>query len=104
MKDISVGEWVCVSEDGLHPSPYNDSWSWESKRSLLADVSAAHLDAARRPKVQRLAPGRYLYTVKNCDTLRYAQSYEVVQLTHENIQYYRELIESALKADEGYED
>lgn len=93
--DIQVGEWVCVSEDGLWPSAFTSLYSWETKKGAIEDIRDAKMDAARKPRVKRQAPGEYRYYPKSCDTKHYGNSYLVVKLTEENIDKYREMMNRA---------
>lgn len=80
--------------------------SWKTKNEIIKDIGVARLDIARRPKVKRVAPGKYLYTVKNCDTGRYdyGSEYEIVKLTPENIKYYQKMLDDTLESGDDLDD
>ena len=90
-----VNKWIGVTEDGLWTKLTDDTIvTFDRKKDLIEDIASARLDAAKKPKIKRWGVGRYLYTPKDCDTLRYDPSgYVLVKLTSENMKDYKELIE-----------
>ena len=99
---MDIGEWVAVSEDGLWVDCVTDATSFKSKKEAIDSVASAKLDPATRLKVKRISAGAYQYIPKNCDTLRYEynSAYDIVKLTSENIEHYKELEEQLDDQDE----
>lgn len=87
---MKVGEWVVTGGDGLWESSSEaDKWSFESKKEAIQTVSHAVMDARKEPKVKRLAKGHYKYHPKDCDYNKFIDVYQIVQLTGENLEYYK---------------
>lgn len=94
--EINIGDWVVLTEDGLWAM---DSYTFQTKKDAIEEVSAATLDTRTTPKVKRLSMGYYLYFPKDVDTGTFGESYGIRRVTDENIEYIRTILQEQWESD-----
>lgn len=102
-KDLSrlqVGNWIVLTEDGIHESAFDGRLCFPTKKEAIADVNNSVMDSRKAPKVRRIRKGKYMYYPKNCDTGRFMDEYSIVLITPDNIDKYQRMWDDAEEAEE----
>lgn len=88
-----IGSWIVIGEDGIWFSPFDDTYTFKTKKDALEDVRSAVLDARTKAKVKRCGCGEYIYTPKDVDSGEDGDFYKIVRITKYNAEHYQKWIE-----------
>lgn len=92
--EMKVGDWIVVSESGIWCSPFNDNYTFVTKKEAVKDVADAKLDVRNKPKIRRITSGLYEYILKSCDQGYSKESYSIIKLNKHNVENYIKMVES----------
>lgn len=85
--------WGRVSAELMRKSAF--SKLYEEKRAALNNLSGSEMDGQKRLTMRRIAPGKYVYSPRGCDSGAIERDkYVVERVTSENIGWIKGILEN----------
>lgn len=87
-----VGKWIVIGSDGIWFSPFENTYTFDTKKDALSSIRYAVLDTREKANTKRFSCGEYIYTPKCANGIE-GRFYKIVRITKYNDEHYEKWIE-----------